>query len=260
VAARNGLEPRRSDFGTSAARSLRAHLRWIGNAVVVGSAACPSATVTPTPTRTPPAKITICHRSASAKNPYRRITISSRAVSNQNSASGQVLRGHMRHTGDLLLPGASPCPSGTGTTSQGVKLSANLQPVSGASGSGTATVTTRINKGELCYTLTVSGLTDVNGAHIHRGSTGDIVVPLTAPTTGTSGGCVSVAKPLLQEIVSDPGAFYVSVHTPDVPERTGPGRSHQIRRTLAIRSGANRARGAGRSGKGGARRGHTRRR
>jgi len=156
VAARNGLEPRRSDFGTSAARSLRAHLRWIGNAVVVGSAACPSATVTPTPTRTPPAKITICHRSASAKNPYRRITISSRAVSNQNSASGQVLRGHMRHTGDLLLPGASPCPSGTGTTSQGVKLSANLQPVSGASGSGTATVTTRINKGELCYTLTVT--------------------------------------------------------------------------------------------------------
>jgi hypothetical protein len=100
---------------------------------------------------------------------------------------------------------------------QGSKLTANLRPVAGATGSGTATVTIRLGKGELCFTLTVTGLTNVTAAHIHGGSTGAIVVPLTAPTSGTSSGCVDVAKSLLQEILSSPAAFYVNVHTTSFP-------------------------------------------
>jgi hypothetical protein len=124
----------------------------------------------------------------------------------------------MRHVGDLLLPGASACPSTVaGQGPQAVRLTANLQPVSGATGSGTATVTIRLGKEQLCYTLTVSGLSDVTGAHIHRLSTSAIVVPLTAPTSGTSSGCVHVDKALLQEILSNPGAFYVNVHTASFP-------------------------------------------
>jgi hypothetical protein len=123
----------------------------------------------------------------------------------------------MRHTGDLLIPGVSACPAGTGKGPQGVRLTANLQPVSGATGSGSATVTIRRGQAQLCYTLTVSGLTDVNGAHIHRNSTGAIVVPLTAPTGGTSSGCESVSKALLQEILDTPGAFYVNIHTATFP-------------------------------------------
>jgi CHRD domain len=117
----------------------------------------------------------------------------------------------------MLIAGASACPAGTGKPSEGVKLTANLQPVSGASGSGSATVTIRLGKGELCYTLTVSGLTNVTAAHIHRGSTSAIVVPLTAPTSGTSSGCVSVDKTLLQEILNNPRAFYVNIHTTAFP-------------------------------------------
>ena len=197
-------------------RLLRGHLRHAGDAVVVGTAACPSPTLTPAPTTTPPTKITICHKTGSTTNPYRRITVSSRAVTNPNSPAGKVLRGHMRHAGDILMPGEAACPSGS-QTNQGIKLTATLQPVQGASGSGSATVTVRIGMSRLCATLTVNGLTDVKEAHIHRVSTGAIVVPLTAPTTGTASGCTTVEKALLQEIVRNPDAFYVNVHTSMYP-------------------------------------------
>jgi len=203
---------------SSSGQTLRAHMRHTGDAVVVGTAACPSASATPSPTSTPPSKITICHKTGSSTNPYRRITVSSRAVTNPSSQSGKTLRGHMGHTGDLILPGAPACPAGAAKPAQGVKLTATLQPAAPATtGSGTATVTIRLGKQELCFTLTVSGLTDVTAAHIHRVSTSAIVVPLTAPTSGTSSGCVTVEKALLQEILANPGAFYVNVHTTAFP-------------------------------------------
>jgi CHRD domain len=197
-------------------KTLRAHLRHTGDAVVVGTAACPSPSATPAPTSAPATKITICHKTNSAATPYRRITISSRAIANPSSTSGKILRGHMGHTGDLLLPGVTPCPSGT-QTGQGVKLDANLQPVQGASGSGTASITIRTGLARLCHTLTVSGLTNVTAAHIHLVSTGAIVVPLTTPTTGTSSGCATVERSLLQQIVRNPAAYYVNVHTQTFP-------------------------------------------
>jgi CHRD domain len=197
-------------------RTLRAHFRHTGDAIVVGTAACPSAAATPAPTSTPATKITICHKTGSSTTPYRRITVSSRAWTNPNSPAGKTLRGHMGHAGDLLLPGAPACPPGTQTNQ--AKLTANLQPVPGATtGSGSATVTIRLGTATLCHTLTVSGLIDVEAAHIHRGLTGAVVVPLTTPTTGTSSGCDTAAKALLQEIVRSPGAFYVNVHTKMYP-------------------------------------------
>jgi hypothetical protein len=195
---------------------LRGHLRHAGDAIVVGTAACPSPTLTPAPTTTTPTKITICHKTGSTTNPYRRITVSSRAVTNPNSPAGKVLRGHMGHTGDILMPGAAACPSGT-QTDQGVKLTANLAPVQGATGSGSATVTIRLGTSRLCSTLTVTDVTNVTVAHIHRVSTGAIVVPLTAPTTGTASGCTTVEKALLKEILGNPDAFYVNVHTTAYP-------------------------------------------
>lgn len=189
------------------------HIRHTGDLIVVGTAACPSPTVTPEPTNTPATKLTICHKTGSSTNPYRRITVSSRAWTNPNSPAGKTLRGHARHAGDLLLPGAATCPSGA-QSGQGARLSANLQPVSGAAGSGSATVTIRLGLMRLCHTLTVSGLGEVaTAAHIHRVSNNAVVVPLTTPTTGTSSGCGTVEKALLQEIVQRPDAFYVNVHT-----------------------------------------------
>src|SRR6266516_755235 len=211
---------------SSAGRALRAHLLHTGDAIVIGTGACPAVSATPASAATPPAKITICHRTGSTTNPFRRITVSSRAVTNTNSASGKTLRGHMRHVGDLILPGAPACPAGAAKPSQGVKLTAILQPVTPATtGSGSATVTIRIGQAQLCYTLTVSGLTNVTAAHIHRASSGAIVVPLAAPTNGSSSGCLDVDKALLQEILSSPSAFYIHVHTTSFPDG-------QIRGTL----------------------------
>jgi hypothetical protein len=203
-----------SNLRSQSGKTLRAHMRHTGDAIVVGAAACPSPTATPSPSSTAPTKIAICHKTGSPANPYRRIMVSSRAVTSSKSSSGKILRGHMRHAGDLLLPGAAACPSGTGQ--QGAKLTASLQPVQGATGSGTATVRVRLGV-SLCYTLTVNGLKDVTAAHIHRVSTSAIVVPLSAPTTGTSGGCETVDKALLREILRNPGAFYVNVHTVSFP-------------------------------------------
>ena len=200
---------------SNSGKLLRSHLRHTGDAIVVGTTACPAVSATPAPTSTAPTRITICHKTGSASNPYRRITVSSRAIANPSSASGKLLRGHMRHTGDLLMPGVTPCPTGNTQTGQGVKLSANLQPVQGASGSGTASLTIRVSR--LCHTLTVSGLTNVTAAHIHLVSTGAVVVPLTTPTTGTSGGCATVEKALLRQIVRNPSAYYVNVHTQTFP-------------------------------------------
>jgi hypothetical protein len=196
-----------------AGKTLRGHLRHTGDAVVVGTAACPSASATPAPTSTPPTRITICHKTGSSTTPFRRITISSRAVTNPNSPAGKTLRGHMGHSGDLLLPGTTPCPSG-GQQDHGARLTATLRPVPGATaGSGNATFTIRLGQTTLCYTLTVTGLADVTAAHIHRGSTAAVVVPLNTPTTGSSSGCTTVERALLREILQNPGAFYVNVHS-----------------------------------------------
>jgi hypothetical protein len=203
-----------SNPSSRSGKTMRGHLRHNGDAVVTGTAACPPANATPSPTSTPATKVTICHKTGSTTNPYRRITVSSRALSNPNSSAARTLRGHMGgHAGDIALAGATACPSGTPSQQQGVKLSANLRPVPGASGSGSTAVTIRVGQSTLCYTLSVTGLTNVTAAHIHRVSTGAIVVPLTAPTTGTSSGCVTVERALLREIVANPAAFYVNVHT-----------------------------------------------
>lgn len=83
-------------------------------------------------------------------------------------------------------------------------------------GAGTAEL--RINAGQrqVCYKLTVSHLDTVTGAHIHRApptAAGPVVVGLMAPTSGASSGCASVTRALAQQIIRNPGAFYVNVHT-----------------------------------------------
>ena len=110
------------------------------------------------------------------------------------------------------------CRTATPPPPAGVRVTATLQPVQGATGSGAFTGTIRVGQGELCYTLNVSGLTNVTAAHIHRGTTATVVVPLTAPTTGSSSSCADVSSALLQEILQTPSAFSVNVHTTAFPD------------------------------------------
>lgn len=87
-------------------------------------------------------------------------------------------------------------------------------------GSGTATF--RLNQGqaEICYELTVSNIEPATAAHIHIAPVtdpGPVVVPLAAPTSGSSSGCVTVDAELIKAIRQNPENYYVNVHNAPFP-------------------------------------------
>ncbi|HEV2818426.1 MAG TPA: CHRD domain-containing protein [Allosphingosinicella sp.] len=87
-------------------------------------------------------------------------------------------------------------------------------------GSGTATFRVNAGQGRVCYTLTVANIDPATAAHIHRAPSnapGPVVVGLTPPTSGSSEGCADVTRALAQELIRDPGAFYVNVHNAAFP-------------------------------------------
>lgn len=107
----------------------------------------------------------------------------------------------------------------------GIKLTttlsgANEVPVLGdPDGSGVATVTVNPGQGTICYTLSVLDIAPAVAAHIHEapvGVAGAVVQGLTAPTSGSSSGCV-VNPELARDIKADPAAYYVNVHNADFP-------------------------------------------
>jgi len=87
-------------------------------------------------------------------------------------------------------------------------------------GTGTARFTLNPGQGEICYVLSVSGIGPATAAHIHvapPGSPGPVVVPLAAPTSGSSEGCATASRELILDILRAPEAYYVNVHNADFP-------------------------------------------
>ena len=86
-------------------------------------------------------------------------------------------------------------------------------------GSGTATITINPSTQEICYTLAVTGIDTPTAAHIHIGDeemAGPVVVPLAAPTSGTSTGCVTSGRYAAQ-LWARPERYYVNVHNAEYP-------------------------------------------
>ncbi|MBC9820662.1 CHRD domain-containing protein [Terrabacter sp. MAHUQ-38] len=97
---------------------------------------------------------------------------------------------------------------------------ANEVPPADPDGSGTARVWVNPGLNEVCYELTVADIAPAVAAHIHVapvGVNGPIVVPLAAPTTGSSSGCADVSRELAQALVMHPENYYVNVHNADYP-------------------------------------------
>jgi len=87
-------------------------------------------------------------------------------------------------------------------------------------GTGTAFFTLNQGLGEICFELTVANIDPATAAHIHWadvGVQGPVVVPLVAPTSGSSSGCAVVDPVLIMEIRQFPERFYVNVHNPAFP-------------------------------------------
>ena len=87
-------------------------------------------------------------------------------------------------------------------------------------GSGEAHLTLNQGQGEICYELSVSGIDPAAAAHIHVGSAsvaGPVVVPLAAPTSGSSSACATVSEDLIKAISQNPENYYVNVHNAGFP-------------------------------------------
>jgi hypothetical protein len=90
-------------------------------------------------------------------------------------------------------------------------------------GVGTDLITLNAGKRTICWSLTASNiLLPATASHIHQapaGFAGPIVLGLSAPgPDGSSSGCAEdVDRDLIVEILSDPSAFYVNVHTTEHP-------------------------------------------
>ena len=89
-------------------------------------------------------------------------------------------------------------------------------------GSGFANLTVNPGQEEVCYELSVEGITlPAIGAHIHVGDAGEngpVVVALTPPdASGVSSGCAQVSRELALAIIQNPENYYVNVHTTDFP-------------------------------------------
>jgi len=179
----------------------------VGLATLVGYSSSQAAPPTPK-------KHVVCHATGSAKKPYRKIVVGTRAA----------LKAHLAHPGDIVDPVGGVCPTQSLTAQRGGRpISTTLAPVApNTVGAGSFVARSNIGQGRICWSLTVTGLSDVTAAHIHylNGPLAtQIAVPLALPTpfTGSATGCATALRALVKQILVHPENFYVNVHTTTYP-------------------------------------------
>lgn len=179
----------------------------VGLATLVGYSSSQAAPPTPK-------KHVVCHATGSAKKPYRKVVVGTRAA----------LKAHLAHPGDIVDPAGGVCPSQPLTARRGGRpMSTTLAPVApNTVGAGSFVARSNIGQGRICWSLTVTGLSDVTAAHIHylNGPLAtQIAVPLALPTpfTGSATGCATAPRALVKLILVHPENFYVNVHTTTYP-------------------------------------------
>ena len=94
-------------------------------------------------------------------------------------------------------------------------------PTGDPDGTGTASVTIDPAKGQICYTLTATGIDTATMAHLHKGVVGvagPVVVPLDPPAAGSASGCEPVDPAVIAAILAAPSDYYVNIHTAAFPK------------------------------------------
>ena len=129
--------------------------------------------------------------------------------------------------GSALLAAALPANAGEPAKGTGgAKLSATLTGATEVPGpgdpDGTGRFSARVNpgQGQLCYTLTVANIAPATMAHIHKGApgvAGPVVVPLAAPTGGSSEACATITRELAMALIKNPQDYYANVHNAEFP-------------------------------------------
>ena len=121
----------------------------------------------------------------------------------------------------LMLVGSGASAASSTVVLRTSLSGANVFPGPGdPDGSGKAILLVRPSKGQICFRLAVRKIGDAGGAHIHPGEAGTANPPIIAliPPDPTSHGCINdLDTGVLTQIVENPSAYYVNVHTPDFP-------------------------------------------
>ncbi len=129
----------------------------------------------------------------------------------------------------LVLALASPLYFGS-HVSAATSLSATLSgdnevPASSgdSNGTGSANVTLKTRKKQVCWLITHDKIDAPTAGHIHQGvagTEGSILVSLFSSTGLVSGAksCVRAPRRVIQQIAANPSAFYVNLHNGAFPD------------------------------------------
>jgi hypothetical protein len=135
-----------------------------------------------------------------------------------------LLRGAAAAAGSMLMAAvafsASADPEGGRPIKVTMTGAAEAPGPGDPDGTGTANFRVNVGQKQVCYELVADRIDSATAAHIHRaapGVAGPVVVPLAAPTHGTSEACATVTKELAKELIQTPEAFYVNVHNAAFP-------------------------------------------
>ncbi len=119
----------------------------------------------------------------------------------------------------VSLPGAASAHGGGHTTTVTLTGAVEVPVLGDPDGMGTFTMNVRPSKGEICYTLEVSGVDPIGAAHIHKAPVGVAAPPVVhlVPPTSDSSACVPVERELAEDIRENPADYYVNVHNTAFP-------------------------------------------
>jgi hypothetical protein len=135
----------------------------------------------------------------------------------------------------VALVGAAGLTLGTGevagaATTLHANLSGQAEVPPAGDGTGTARVTLKGRKRQICFDITLMDVGSVAAGHIHKGGktvAGPVVVPLfDAPTTHPR-GCVPASRRTIRKIRLHPRRYYVNVHNATYPDGAARGQLHR---------------------------------
>jgi hypothetical protein len=109
-------------------------------------------------------------------------------------------------------------------------LSGKAEVPEAGNGSGSARITLKGRKRQVCYSITLKNVGTVMAGHIHKGGktvAGPIVVPLFAEPETQPSGCVSAKRSLIRAIKLHPRRYYVNVHNAPYPAGAARGQLHR---------------------------------
>jgi hypothetical protein len=87
-------------------------------------------------------------------------------------------------------------------------------------GSGIGVVLVDDETNQVCAAVLVLGVDELHGAHIHFGSAGETgghAVDLADPVNGFSYSCHIANEAVVDQLIANPGGFYLNVHSHEFP-------------------------------------------